>query len=546
MTVPRALPHLIFCAVCPLLGMGCVDYPDEVAPHGNPYAFLRPDGSGGGGGGDVPPPPSGTSWHKDVRPLVERHCQRCHRADGIGPMALDSYEATAPHREAMVSYVESGFMPPWPFDDACRDLAASRALSADEVAVFADWRSDGFLAGAESDYVAPEPEPAFSPAGEVEVALTRAAYTPRGDETRCFLLSQRVSEDASLDRRGWWVTDIAITPEHHDLVQQVTLYAIAPGAAADLPADEGGYACPFGAGSADEVALLSWVPGQRPLSFDQETALLIPFGTRFVLRVRYRASHLAAPPADATTATLWRYAGRRTPSGGQLRAYAVEASGEMPVEDFLPYTQTILGATPELSAGGATFSLEYLTGPLATCLLQSQRWDERFAETLLLGAGAAAGARLGNQTRLGCTFADGAQDARCRATILGRFPRFDSIQPLGSTCSGVHECLLACSNSTTCLLDCIAWEGEACGQCAREQLFETCAALANPLQHDNLAACASQSCAGLDDDFGAWLSCMLKSCRSQLDIMQATLESELPKGTCNREEEACVYVPSGP
>jgi|GEM_PF-5494799 len=515
---------------------GC-DYPTSVAPRGNPYEYLRPPHEDN----EVVTPTDRTTWHKDVRPIVEQNCLRCHNSKGVAPMSLESYAAAKPYFDRMAAHVESGYMPPWQFDDECHDLALVRGLSAANKQTFADWKADAFVEGKEADYVDPTTPTTFDPAGEVEVEMTRAAFTASGDETRCFLLSQKVSADASLDGRGWWVTDVRVNPAEADQIQQATLYMLSPDETANVPDDNGGYACDYGAGTDSEVTVASWVPGKAPTSFAQETALLVPFGSRFVLKIRYRASHLTTVPPDATSVTLWRYGGKRTPNAAQVRLYTVRASGTAAVDAYLPNSQSIFGIIPEMGPGGESLKLEYFTGPAGTCLAESDRWDPRFPESLDFAEGRLTRAGLGYTTRLTCSYEVGTPSPECRATLVSTIPLYDSIQPLGQTCSGVEGCLLSCSGSSTCLLDCIAWEQPACGECARTQLFETCAPIANPIQYDNLATCQAANCAAAAS-FPEWLSCMLDKCKSQLAIMQSTLASELPKGTCNRDNESCVFM----
>jgi hypothetical protein len=212
----------------------------------------------------------------------------------------------------------------------------------------------------------------------------------------------------------------------------------------------------------------------------------------------------------------------------------------------MPHSQRIIGMVPEMGPGGESLVLEYMTGPVGTCMVRSPTWDERFPETLLFADNRTTNALFGNRTRLSCTYDDSTTAPSCRATIIGTFPLFDSIQPLGRTCSGVNECMAACSSgSSSCIYDCVAWEQPDCGDCAKEQLFHECAAAANQSQYDNLARCEEEHCGGLEA-FRQWLPCMMSSSALQLDIMQATLLAELPKGTCNRDEESCVYVRVSP
>ena len=521
---------------------GCMDYPDAVAPHGNPFDYLKPDlgslplvdTSDGESSG-------GTTWHKDVRAIVEANCVRCHSSDGVGPMALDTFDAAQPYFDTMAAYVDSGRMPPWQFDDECREFAVTRGLSDDQKAVFAAWKAAGFPIGVASDYVAPEPPATFDPQGEVQVDMTRAAYSPTGAEARCFLLDQRVSVTGTMDTRGWWVTDLRVNPDKAALVQQATLYMLAPDEVAGVPSGAAGYACDFGAGTEGEVALVSWVPGAAPTSFPQETALLVPAGSRFVLRLRYARAGVD----DATSVTLWHYLGRRTPTAerGQIGAFTATTG-----EHYLPHGQSLFAVIPEMSPGGESFLAEYLVGPIGTCQAESKAWDERFPETLPFAEGRLTNALMAQRTRVTCTHEAGASDPRCRATFFGRFPLYDglaaSIQPLGQPCSGVEGCLAQCSGQAYCLLNCIAWELPACGECARTQLFsDTCAAaVAGTTAYASFTPCLT-SCPA-EGDFSEWLGCLFASetCAAALNVYTSALTDGLVGGACNRPDEACLFM----
>lgn len=508
-----------------VLGLpGCTDYPREVGAYGgNPYAYLYPPW-------EVRAPSERTTWHGDVRPLVERHCVRCHRDGGVGPMPLDTFEATDGYRESMVAYVESGHMPPWSFDASCRELASSRALSAAEREAFVDWRAAGFLPGADSDYVAPQPPgPPDTPTG-IEVPLGRAPFTPTGDGARCFLLEQKITSNDTLDARGWWVTGLRIDPDREDLVQQATLYLIAPEDASLVPADDGGYPCELGAGTPREVALVAWVPGAAPLVFSQESALLVPFGARFAMRVQYRTNGRQDLPADATSATLWRLEGRRAPAVAQVRAHALgAATGDDTV--FLPHSETIFALTPEPSEAAASLALSYPGSP-AICLARADDWAPGWQETLHFAADQRV--ILDNPVTFACSDSAGAPLPGCRVHVLATAPLYDSIEPLGQTCSGVQDCTDACAGTTTCLIDCLAWEVPACGDCALAQLRdETCAGSAP-------RPCEEASCAA-HDDYAGWLACMLERCRTELGILQESFTSALESGRCNRDAEPCLY-----
>ena len=37
------------------------------------------------------------TFHRDIEPILQRSCQNCHRAGGVGPMPLVTFEQVAPY-----------------------------------------------------------------------------------------------------------------------------------------------------------------------------------------------------------------------------------------------------------------------------------------------------------------------------------------------------------------------------------------------------------------------------------------------------------------
>src|SRR5207302_1064857 len=52
-------------------------------------------------------------FHKDIEPLLQAHCQTCHRAGEIGPMPLLSYDDSRKWAKAIKQAVLTRKMPPW-------------------------------------------------------------------------------------------------------------------------------------------------------------------------------------------------------------------------------------------------------------------------------------------------------------------------------------------------------------------------------------------------------------------------------------------------
>ncbi len=57
------------------------------------------------------------TYTKDIAPVLQRSCQNCHRADGVAPMSLATYEEVRPYARAIKLRTgigpHAGVMPPW-------------------------------------------------------------------------------------------------------------------------------------------------------------------------------------------------------------------------------------------------------------------------------------------------------------------------------------------------------------------------------------------------------------------------------------------------
>ncbi|MGH9140827.1 MAG: hypothetical protein ACRD2I_06760, partial [Vicinamibacterales bacterium] len=57
------------------------------------------------------------TFTKDVAPILQRSCENCHRADGVAPMSLSTYEDARPWARAIKQRTgigpKAGVMPPW-------------------------------------------------------------------------------------------------------------------------------------------------------------------------------------------------------------------------------------------------------------------------------------------------------------------------------------------------------------------------------------------------------------------------------------------------
>ncbi|MEM6993910.1 MAG: hypothetical protein AAF721_25580, partial [Myxococcota bacterium] len=247
-------------------------------------------------GDDGQGPVDGTvTYHRDLQPLLERHCVGCHAPGKIAPYALTSYEEVWPLREAIAEAVDQQVMPPWNPREGCAEYVGDPSLSAEAREMFGTWADGNGPVGDPADYVAPE-LPTPSGISRVDVSLPiPEPYTPTlsPDDYRCFLMDWPESEVS-------YITGFQVVPGNIETVHHVITYAISPSAVAayeQLDADDPGpgYTCFGGPGasSGDWTAgrwLGAWAPGSETSDFPEGTGLRIEPGSKVVVQIHYNAT----------------------------------------------------------------------------------------------------------------------------------------------------------------------------------------------------------------------------------------------------------------
>ena len=101
------------------------------------------------------------TFHRDIEPILQRSCQNCHRAGGVGPMPLVTFEQVAPYA-GLIEYKtalrdRAGAMPPWYMekDVGIQSYRNDPSLSEAELAAISTWARTGTQKGDPAD--APEP-----------------------------------------------------------------------------------------------------------------------------------------------------------------------------------------------------------------------------------------------------------------------------------------------------------------------------------------------------------------------------------------------------
>ncbi|MFO0902080.1 MAG: redoxin family protein [Pirellulales bacterium] len=91
-------------------------------------------------------PRAGITFHKDVAPLLQRHCQDCHHRGGNAPSSLVTFEEVAAQGAMVAEVVGEQRMPPW-YASRRHQFANERGLTSAERRVIADWIAGGSVEG---------------------------------------------------------------------------------------------------------------------------------------------------------------------------------------------------------------------------------------------------------------------------------------------------------------------------------------------------------------------------------------------------------------
>src|SRR5690349_19358217 len=126
------------------------------------------------------------TFYRDVLPILQTHCQMCHRRGEIAPMPLETYEQARPWAQAIREKVTTKKMPPWFADPAYGKFSDDPSLTPQQIATLTAWADAHAPAGdphdappamqriegwniAQPDVVVKMPKPVSIPAhGDVE------------------------------------------------------------------------------------------------------------------------------------------------------------------------------------------------------------------------------------------------------------------------------------------------------------------------------------------------------------------------------------------
>jgi hypothetical protein len=237
------------------------------------------------------------TYHRDIEPILQKHCQDCHRPGQVAPWSLMTYKDARKMAQFVANVTRDRVMPPWhastseggPFRD-------TRVLSDAEIAAIAAWQKAGAPEGDPKDAPPPRTFGSDWPLGPPDIVLKPSeGYKLPGegpDEFRVFVIPSGLAE-------GKWISAVDFRPGNPAVVHHILAAVDTTGRARAMDkADPGpGYKtfAGFGTGPAGlpfiPIGRLSgWAPGKAPRHLPTGVGRYVPAGADVLLQIHYHKS----------------------------------------------------------------------------------------------------------------------------------------------------------------------------------------------------------------------------------------------------------------
>jgi hypothetical protein len=313
-----------------------------------------------------PPKTKPPTFYRDVLPILEQHCQSCHRAGGIAPMPFETYEETRPFAGVIRRATQEKSMPPWFADSNVGRFSNDPSLRPSEIATLAAWAEAKSPAGEIKD--APPPrcwaESWSIPRADLVLKMPQAVPLPASGDIE--YTYEIVPTNFKEDR---WVQMAEVLPALRSNVHHAVVYVRPPDsnwlrhAPVGVPFTASTLTDPEdrrGAHWTDNDVLLVYAPGSSPDAWPEKMAKFIPAGSDLVFQMHYTANGRAASDQSSIGLIFLKHAPEQRVLTLQLTNdhfvippgapdYRVEARGT------LPNDATLLSFFPHMHLRGKRF-----------------------------------------------------------------------------------------------------------------------------------------------------------------------------------------------
>lgn len=324
-----------------------------------------------------PAPAGSAEYHRDVAPILRKHCVECHRPGEVGPFPLLSYRDADGWSLMIREVVEAGLMPPWHADPRYGRWSNARALSDAEKKTILDWVDAGAPEGPP-----PASEPPLPPADpgrwhigtpDLVIKAPKQSVPARGEiDYRYAQVDTGLTEDR-------WVSAAEIHAGARSIVHHILVFVRYPRERqSEQPPIDGGL-------EAGYFACL--VPGERPNVWPEGTAKLLPKGSKLVFQLHYTANGTPQEDESEIGLVFAKEAPRRVVTTRGINHRAIRIPPGEPNATFTTFWKpksdvTLLSFMPHMHFRGKSFryEAEYPDGR-SEILLDVPRYDFNWQAT---------------------------------------------------------------------------------------------------------------------------------------------------------------------
>ena len=311
------------------------------------------------------------TYYKDVVPIIQDHCQSCHRPGQPAPMPFMTYPETKPFAAAIKHSVEMKMMPPWFAEPGIGRFSNDISLLPAQISTLAAWADAGAPAGDPHEAPPPKkwPEGWSIPQLDAVLKMPKAVTLPaQGDVEYTYeIVPTRFTEDR-------WIQMSELRPSSPEHVHHAVVYIRPPDSQWLRHAPVG---APFTASTLSDSQdrrdahgttadlLLVYAPGSSPDQWPAGMAKFVPAGSDLVFQIHYTTNGTEAQ--DQTSIGL--VFAKQTPAQRVLtlqlndHAFIIPPGADnfrVEVQGTLPNDCTLLGFFPHMHLRGKRFEYDII------------------------------------------------------------------------------------------------------------------------------------------------------------------------------------------
>jgi hypothetical protein len=224
------------------------------------------------------------TYYRDIAPIMQKHCQSCHRPNRIGPIPLLTYEEVVDIAPLIEEVTRLRTMPPWGAVENYGSFKNKKVMTEVEIDTVSRWVGQGSPAGDPSDEPPPIDFPDDWQLGTPDIIVDPGGeYKVRGrgsDFFRSFVLPYSPEKDM-------WISAIEFIPDAKEVVHHVGFYLDIEGISLKLDKESPGLGFSGSMGFDYDMIIDLWTPGGTPLVLEPGLGWLMPAGSYLVMDIHY-------------------------------------------------------------------------------------------------------------------------------------------------------------------------------------------------------------------------------------------------------------------